>query len=141
MKNLSRAIVVAILFSSVSFMASAQKKSGKLVVKTQLTEAKGTYDQRKLYREFLTTYMDKCPYISNFSIAEAIGSTDNHKVVWRYDVNSWEDITKFYNWISKNIKEERQGGLVKAMTPYQPDYNIGGKISVHKINEAALAKK
>lgn len=141
MKNVTRVLIVAILFSGVSLMAHAQKQSGDLEVKTQLTEAKGTYEQRKLYREFLTAYMKKCPYISHFSIHEAVGSTDNHKVVWRYEVNNWEDITKFYHWVSQHIESKKEGGLVKAMTPYAPTYNIGGKIHVEELNKAALAKK
>ncbi len=141
MKSISKILLVAILLSGFSLMAGAQKKSGKLEVKAQLTEVKGTYDQRKLYRDFLTEYMTKCPYISHFSIREAVGSSDNHKVVWSYQVDSWEDITKFYHWVSKQIGAKEENGLAMAMTPYAPDYNIGGRIHVGKTNGAALARK
>ena len=133
--------IIALLFCGTFQMANAQKKkAGNLVVQTKLTETLGSYDQRKLYRDFLTSYMADCPYISNFSVHEAVGSSDNHKVVWEYQVNSWDDITKFYSWVSQHIKQKDETGLRKAMTPFEPDYNIGGKIQVTPFKESMLAK-
>jgi hypothetical protein len=140
MKTIIKLLFVAVLTTGITVAANAQKHSGKYEVSTQLKESRGSYDQRKLYREFLSEYMKNCPYISNFSIHEAIGSADNHNIVWKYDVNGWDDITKFYGWISEQIKSKQDNGLMKAMTPYEPDYAIGGQIHLEKRSKASLAK-
>lgn len=147
MKTIIKMLFAALLIGGTAFAANAQdsqfqvdQKPGKYEVNTQLIEQTGTYDQRKLYREFLTEYMNNCPYISSFSIHEAIGSHNNHEVVWTYDVNGWNDITRFYSWVSDQLKSAKDEGLKKAMTPYAPDYAIGGQIHVEKRSKAALAK-
>lgn len=134
--------LVAALAVSTAFSASAQQthSKGKLEVSTNLKETVGTSAQRQLYREFLAEYMKQCPYINNFSIHEAIGSTDDHNVVWTYNVNSWDDITKFYGWVSDKLKSTEDDGLKKAMTPYKPDYAIGGQIKVKERGKDTLAK-
>lgn len=143
MKTIIKVLTIAILFSGFSFMANAQdtqEPSGKLVVNTQLQESQGTYGQRKVFRTFLKDYMKDCPYISHFSIHEALNSSDNHEVVWTYEVNSWNDITAFYNWVGKQLKSKSNEGFKNAMTPYQPDYAIGGKIHVERRSKSALAR-
>ncbi|MGH2643189.1 MAG: hypothetical protein ACRDE2_04520, partial [Chitinophagaceae bacterium] len=84
--------------------------------------------------------LKNCPYISNFNIHEAMNSQNNHDVVWTYDVNGWNDITKFYSWISDQLTGSKDNGLKTAMTPYAPDYAIGGQIQVGKRSKDALAK-
>ncbi len=140
MKTISKALIVVLLFTGFTFSGHAQQRKGNLEVTTQLKETNGSYDQRKLYREFLISYMKNCPYISNFNIRETTQTSDNHDVTWSYDVNSWDDITKFYGWVESHLKPGKNGGLKKAMTPYQPDYAIGGKIQVHKAQKGTLAK-
>lgn len=139
MKSITTILFAALLVSGSFFAAQAQKASGRLTVSTQLKETNGTYDQRQLYRQFLTNYMQECPYISHFSIYEAPGSSDNHEVVWSYEVNNWQDITEFYAWVNQQLKS-KDDGLKKAMTPYQPDYTIGGQINVQKTKDARLAR-
>jgi len=143
MKPIIFMLLFATLTSGAVFTTQAQSKkdSKKYEVKTKLTEKEGTYEQRKLYRQFLTEFMNNCPYISHFSIHEAIGDSDNHAVVWRYDVNGWEDITQFYNWVSKHLEHAKENGLKKALTPYLPDYAIGGQIQMEKKSKASYAKK
>lgn len=147
MKAIIKLLFAALLISGTTFAANAQslqsqvdQKPGKYQVNTQLVEQKGTYEERKLYREFLTEYMKNCPYITNFSVHEAVGSHNNHDVVWNYDVNDWNDITKFYSWVTSQLKASNNDGLKTAMTPYAPDYAIGGQIQVEKRSKAALAK-
>lgn len=141
MKKIAKIFLVALLIGGSALSVSAQQQSkGKLEVNTRLTESIGSHTQRQLYREFLAEYMKECPYITNFKIHEALGSSDNHDVVWTYDVNSWDDITKFYGWINEKLKSRGDDGLKKAMTPYQPDYAIGGQIKVSERNKGSLAK-
>src|SRR5690625_4756419 len=141
MQSLTKLIILAVLFCSFSTITHAQKKSEKLEVRTQLTEKQGDYDQRKLYRKFLTSYMDGCPYISHFSVQEENHSNDNHQVVWYYEVNDWKDITAFYHWLAKRIKSDKKSGLLMAMTPFKPDYDLGEKIQVSPIKKGKLAKQ
>ena len=140
MKSMTKMLMIVLLCCSSFHFTDAQKKPGDLVVKTNLTESLGSYDQRKLYRDFLVSYMKDCPYISNFTVVEAAGSDDNHNVVWQYQVDSWQDITKFYDWVAKHVKDKDETGFRKAMTPFQPDYNIGGKIQVKPVDKAMLAQ-
>jgi hypothetical protein len=136
------ASVFAVLFACGTLLtANAQNTSGKYQVTTRLKESTGTYQERELYRGFLTEYMKACPYISHFSVQEAVGSADNHDVVWRYQVNSWNDITAFYAWVNNQLKSSDDNGLKKAMTPYAPVYAIGGQIDVQKKGKQVLAKK
>lgn len=131
MKKIMQILMIAFFAGGSVFAANAQQHAtGKLQVTTQLKESKGSSDQRQLYRQFLEEYMKNCPYISNFKVEEALGSQDDHNVVWSYNVNSWEDITKFYSWINEQLKSNKNDGLKMALTPYQPDYAIGGKINV-----------
>lgn len=140
MKKIINMFMVALLVSGSVLAATAQQKTtGKLQVNTQLRETKGTIAQRQLYREFLEEYMKNCPFISNFKVQQAIGTTDDHNVVWTYNVNSWDDITKFYGWVTEQLKSDKKGGLKMAMTPYKPDYAIGGKIEVTE-RSRSLAK-
>ena len=138
MTTFVKILFIATLFSSTAFISRAQQKTEKFTVFTSLKENSGSYDQRKLYREFLTSYMKDCPYISHFNILEESNATDNHNVVWTYEVNSWDDITKFYGWVNQQLKS-KDGGLKKAMTPFSPDYAIGSKIKVEKTNDEAIA--
>jgi hypothetical protein len=101
----------------------------KFTVSTQLTENTGTYEQRKLYREFLVEFMKNCPYISDFNIRETPEKSDNRQVEWTYEVNGWKDLTAFYGWVTDQLKSKDEG-LKKALTPYWPDYSIGGKITL-----------
>jgi hypothetical protein len=147
MKTIIKMLFVALLIIGTTFIAHGRslqapvdQKPDKYEVTTQLVEEKGTYEQRKLYREFLTEYMKNCPYISNFSIHEEIDSHNDHDVVWTYDINNWDDITKFYSWVTNQLKSSKNDGLKTAMTPYAPDYAIGGRIQVEKRDKAALAK-
>lgn len=139
MKNICKLLFVAALCIAVSFGTQAQS-TGKLRVSTQLKETNGNYDQRRLYREFLTDYLKKCPYISDFQVQEVPGSADNHLVIWSYDVNNWDQITSFYNWINTHLKK-KSDGLKVALTPFQPDYAIGGVIQVEKKSKSELAKE
>lgn len=141
MKTIAKIFFVALLTGSSVFAAQAQQSNkGKLEVTTRLTESKGTLEERQLYREFLVEYMKQCPYISNFSVQPAIGSSDNHNVVWTYNVNSWDDITKFYGWVNEKLKSNTSEGLKKALTPYNPDYAIGGQINVTDRHRDRLAR-
>lgn len=143
MKTLKILALGSILFLALSSTVHAQQtvqKDGRYQVSTQLNETNGTYDERKLYRSFLTEAMKQCPYISNFQIVEVSGSSDNHQVEWKYDVNGWEDITHFYSWIDKNIRSSKDSTLIKALTPYRPYYVLGGKITVHKKTKDEMAK-
>ncbi len=140
MKTISKMFIIAVLITGLSFGANAQAGKGKLRVSTQLKEINGSHEQRKLYRTFLISYMKNCPYISNFKMDETAGASDNHEVTWNYDVNSWNDITSFYNWIEEHLKSGKDDGLKKALTPYKPDYALGGKIRVQKRGKSALAK-
>lgn len=147
MKTIIKMLFAAVLISGTGFTTIAQQssaqtveRSGKYEVNTQLVEKEGTYDQRKLYREFLVAYMKNCPYISHFDIHEAVGSSDNHDVVWSYEVNGWDDITKFYSWVREHLQSSEDNGLKKAMTPYKPDYAIGGQIKMEKVSKSTLAK-
>lgn len=141
MKTIAKFLLAIIITSTSMLAANAQHQSkGKLEVNTRLTETEGSYTQRKLYREFLAEYMKDCPYISNFSVREAVGASDNHEVVWTYDVNSWDDITRFYSWINGKIKSRTDDGLKKALTPFKPDYALGGRIKVTERGKGALAR-
>lgn len=131
---------IALVCAGFSFQAKAQKSSGSLEVTTQLKEATGTYDQRKLYRKFMEESMKDCPYVHNFSIRESIGTADNHKVEWHYRVDGWDDITKFYSWLNTKLKSGQENGVRMALTPYAPNYSLGGKISVAKRVKSSLAK-
>ena len=140
MKKIIKMFIIALLVSGSVLAATAQQKSsGKLQVNTQLKEIEGTSAQRELYRGFLEEYMKNCPFVSNFKVQQAIGTKDDHNVVWSYNVNSWDDITKFYSWITDQLKSKGNDGLKMAMTPYKPDYAIGGKINVTERNKS-LAK-
>lgn len=147
MKTIIKYFFAALLIGGTAFAANAQEsqsqvspKPGKYEVTTRLTEKVGTYEQRKLYREFLTEYMKNCPYISNFSVHEMLDAHNNHDVVWTYEVNGWNDITKFYSWIAEHLKDSQKDGLKMSMTPYAPDYAIGGEIHLEKRNSSELAK-
>lgn len=141
MKPIIKMLFVAVLISGFSYTSHAQQTSGRYAVSTQLKEAEGSYDQRKLYRQFLVEYMKNCPYISHFKVSEAVGTSDNHIVNWNYDVNSWDDITKFYSWVNENIKSAKENGLKMALTPYEPLYAIGGQIHMERKTKAELAKE
>lgn len=140
MKTTCKMLLVLLLLNGICLFARAQEKHEKLVVTSRLTELKGTYPERQLYRDFLTTYMKNCPYISHFSIHEADGASDNHEVIWHYEVKNWDSITQFYDWISDHLKSGKDNGLKKAMTPYQPEYDIGGKMKVEEISKATAAR-
>lgn len=140
MRTFLKMVFITAFLSSAAFAIHAQQKSGKLTVYSRLQEKVGTYDQRKLYREFLTDYMKDCPFISHFHIEEALNTTNNHDVIWTYEVNNWDDITQFYGWVNRQLKL-KEGGLKKALTPYQPDYAIGGQIRVEKTSDEALSGK
>ncbi len=140
MKTMRHALLALLLLNGICLLAQAQEKHEKLEVTSRVTELNGTYGERKLYRDFLTTYMKKCPYISHFSISEAVGAQDNHDVIWHYEVENWDNITKFYDWISDHLKSRDDNGLKKAMTPYRPDYNIGGKMKVEQTSKTIMAK-
>jgi hypothetical protein len=141
MKTIITSVFAVLFVCGALVAANAQNSSRKYQVSTRLKESTGTYQQRQLYRGFLTEYMKECPYISHFSMQEAVGSPDNHDVVWRYEVNSWNDITAFYAWVDNQLKSSENNGLKKAMTPYAPDYAIGGQINVQKKGKQVLAKK
>lgn len=147
MKTIIKLLFAAFIITGTGFAATAQQSSteevqkpGKYEVTTRLVEKVGTMEQRQLYREFLEEYMENCPYISHFSVQQAVGSNNNHDVVWTYQVNSWSDVTKFYSWVGNQLKSSKEDGLKKAMTPYAPDYAIGGQIQMEKRSKAALAK-
>lgn len=147
MKTIIHFFFATLIIGGTAFAASAQEsqsqnnqKPGKYEVTTRLTEKEGTYEQRKLYRGFLTEYMKNCPYISNFSVHEAVDAQNNHDVIWTYDVNGWDDITKFYSWVGEHLKPTEKDGLKMAMSPYAPDYAIGGQIHLEKRNKSELAK-
>lgn len=106
-------------------------QKGRYDVSARLTESNGNYDQRKICRAFLADAMQQCPYVSDFRIEEDPGAGDNHQVVWHYRVNSWDDITRFYDWVNKAVYERKDKTLLLALEPYRPDYAIGGKIEVH----------
>lgn len=139
MKSIKAIFLVAIIAGVSVIAAQAQQTIGKYTVTTQQKEKKGTYEQRKLYREFLEVSMKDCPYISHFSVHEILSDTDNHDVVWSYQVNNWEGITHFYDWINQQLKSSNSG-LKEAMTAYRPDYTIGGQISMEKTDKAALTE-
>lgn len=142
MKTGIKTIAVVLLLSVMSLASQGQKKNkGTMVVTTHLKETNGTYAQRQLYRSFLKDFMKDCPFISHFNVHEAIHSTDNHLVVWTYEVNGWKDITEFYNWINRSLTSDGHSGLIKALTPYKPDYNFGGTIHVEKISRSDLANR
>jgi|GEM_PF-4546462 len=141
MKKLGKMFAIALLLTAPLILPRAQAQSvGKLLVTTHLKEASGTYEQRKLYREFLEAYMKKCPYISHFDIMEMPGANDNHQIEWRYEVNNWNGITHFYNWINEQI-EEKDNGIKTALTPYAPHYALGGDIQVTKRTKSELARE
>jgi hypothetical protein len=143
MKTLKILAWASILFLALGSAVHAQQivqKEGRYQVVTKLSETNGTYDERKLYRSFLTEAMKQCPYVSNFQIVEVSGSSDNHQVEWKYDVDGWEDITRFYNWIDKNLHSTNDSTFIKALTPYRPDYVLGGKITVHKKTKDEMVK-
>lgn len=148
MKTIIKMLFAVILLSGTAFATHAQssakhlsQKSGKYLVQTQLTEKKGSYEERKLYRKFLENYVKECPYVSHFNIREVKASSDNHEVVWSYEVNGWKDITLFYNWIKERVEASNDNGMKEAMTPYAPDYAIGGQIQMQKRTKADLAKE
>lgn len=141
MKTILKSSFAILLLLGTVMVSNGQKHSEKYQVTTLLREAAGTFQERKVYRGFLEEYMKNCPYISNFSIQEPVHSTDNHEVIWTYEVNSWNDITRFYSWIRDQMKSKDQGGLKKAMEPYAPKYQIGGQISMQKTFRPAVAKK
>jgi hypothetical protein len=140
MKPIKVIFLVVVLAGACLVTAQAQQTAGKYTVQTRLKEKKGSYEERKLYREFLKVSMKDCPCISHFSVHEALGNSDNHDVVWSYQVDNWNDITQFYAWISQQLKS-KNSSLKEAMTPYQPDYTIGGQISMEKTNKAAIARE
>lgn len=147
MNTIIKFFFAGIVIAGTSYAATAQQSSvpvgqkpGKYEVTTHLVEQRGTLEERRLYREFLKEYMKNCPYISDFNVQQSVGSGNNHDVVWTYDVNSWNDITRFYSWISSQLKSSDDDGLKKAMTPYAPDYAIGGQIQLEKRSKTTLAK-
>lgn len=120
-------VLAALLVGAAIHTVGAQAYfKDKLEVNTRMVESKGTYIQRQSCREFLRTYMKKCPFVSNFNIHESAGSLDNHDVVWAYQVGSWNDISKFYRWISAALRSRQDSGLRKALTPYNIQYSAGG---------------
>lgn len=138
MKTISKSFIPAILFLLSGFFAFGQTQHDlpaiqqrKFLVSTQLVESNGTYEQRKLYREFLVEFMKNCPYISDFNICEKSASSDNHQVEWTYQVNGWRGITEFYNWVNDQLQSKNKG-LKIALTPYGHDYAIGGKIMMEE---------
>lgn len=140
MKSIIKVLFAIVLVSGIAIQVSAQRNAGELQVNTRLRESEGTYDQRQLYRKFLEEYMKNCPYITNFSVREVVGTSDNHDVEWRYNVNSWDDITKFYSWVAQQLKSPKESGLKMALAPFAPDYAIGGQISVAKRMKSSLAR-
>lgn len=139
MKTLAKTIIVVVLLIGMTLASQAQQQKRELVVTTRLKETNGSYAQRKLYRSFLEGFMKDCPYITHFHVQEAMSASNNHKVVWIYEVNSWGNITQFYNWIHESLKSTKNTGLKKALTPYKPDYEIGGKIQVEEKSKTSLA--
>lgn len=141
MKTILRSSFAMLLAFGTVMVSNGQKHLEKYQVTTQIREAAGSYQERKVYRGFLEEYMKNCPYISKFSIEEQPHSTDNHEVIWKYDVNSWNDITRFYSWIGDQLKLEDESGLKKALEPYAPKYQIGGQIIMEKKLRSVVAKK
>lgn len=148
MKTIKNGLLLAILLLSTSIVAYAQQvhkteKNGryKYLVTTQLKETTGTYEQRKLFREFLTQAIETCPYVSNFRVTEQANGADNHSVTWTYEVNGWNDITYFYNWINHEVFSLQNSVLKLALTPYGPNYAIGGEIDMNKKDKSLLAAK
>lgn len=114
--------------------------SKKYRVTDQLKETFGSYGDRKLYRTFLIQSIKNCPFVSQFQISEIPGNADNHEVVWTYEVNGWNDITRFYDWIQSHMRDSGDSTLQKALTPYQPYYSLGGLIRVENKNQRGMAK-
>lgn len=140
MKTITMVLWVAVLCTGSVIAANAQKPSGNLEVMSSLHETSGTYDERKLCRQFLEQYMKDCPYITDFSIREVPGATDNHVVEWQYRVDSWDQITQFYGWLAEKIKSPKKDAVKMALSPYGPDYSLGGKMWVSRTSRKALAK-
>lgn len=138
MKSFKFFLLMVMLVVASQTKTIAQQRA-RLEVVTKLQELNGNYAARKLYRGFLTEAMKRCPYIHNFRIAELPGAGDNQHVEWIYDVNNWDDITSFYNWIKITMQNSTDSSLIKALTPYAPSYDVGGAIDVHK-NEETLVK-
>lgn len=113
---------------------SISKKKYEVV--TQLKETCGTFNQRKIYRNFLLQAMKECPFISNFHIIQLKDSHDNCYVDWVYNVNKWSDITHFYEWIFSTIHSSKDSILSEALSPYGPNYGIGGAIEMRKLSKA-----
>lgn len=147
MKTILNLMVVLTLFLACIAGANAQERAtnhrgpkNKFTVSARLTEGTGTYSDRTLCRVFLKEAMKACPYITNFHIIELNGSKDNHRVVWIYNVNGWDAITHFYSWINTAIHTTKDSILIEALTPYAPDYALGGAISVNEVNKSQIAK-
>lgn len=139
MKTFVKISMVLLLLAGTGLSAWAQK--AKYTVTTKLTEGQGSYDQRKLYREFLADAMHACPYISHFRIVEQTNSQDNHDVVWTYEVSGWDDLTRFYNWVNKRLTSGEDPALKKALTPYAPQYALGGQLTMTRTSPSALARR
>lgn len=139
MKTLKVFIIVALTILTCETALVAQQKESasrdRLEVTTSLQETNGSYDERKLYRGFLTEAMKHCPYIHHFHIIAYPDASKNNYVQWVYEVNSWDDITKFYSWINTTMHDASDSTLIKALTPYKPSYNVGGAIDVHQKGE------
>lgn len=130
MKTIRKMLLLAIIFCGVTQYTEAQEKHGKLEVTTQLTELQGNYDQRKFYRELLTYNMKNCPYISHFSVNEANESQDNHNIIWHYEVNKRDDITKFYKWLYNFLLSPQENDMKTSLTPFGPHYNLSDKTEI-----------
>lgn len=137
MRNLKLPTLIFLLITGLSGALAAQQKKSMEVV-TRLQEVNGNYNERKLYRAFLTEAMKQCPYIDHFHIIEVPGSEANHDVEWIYEVSNWGDITKFYHWMNSTIRASKDSTLIKALTPYRPVYDLGGVIDVHKSAESLV---
>jgi hypothetical protein len=140
MKIITVFMWVVALLSGPVLAANAQKPAGNLEVSALVSETTGTYGERKLCRQFLEQYMKDCPYVRDFSVTEMPGSVDNHAVVWHYRVDNWNQITQFYGWLATRLKSSKDEGIKTALSPYGPDYKLGGRISVAKWNRSMLAK-
>lgn len=138
MKKIACLAVFMLTLSALIPPPAGAQTTGRLTVSTRLMETAGTYEERKLYRRFLEDCMVKCPYISHFKIEEAPSGTDNHAVIWHYEVNGWDGITHFYDWIHLQLKDQA-GSLKTAMTPYAPAYAIGGEIQATPGTRSRLA--
>ena len=132
-------LLTVFLFATVTAVHAQRSLYHKYRVSTLQTEITGTSEQRKLYHEFLTKAMAACPYISNFTIVVPKDQTDTHQVVWRYEVDGWADITRFYHWVNMELSNAHNNVLRLALTPYGQDFAIGGEISMTEKEERLTA--